>query len=383
MVSISKESKELEEYLYKNEWEKFRCEKCNRLYWTKSYVSKENCQELDCLPAKKYIFSSIIRKKRRIVPLYTLFKDYMNFFKELGYKETEPNDIYRGKDTFFIICGLQKWDDILEGKRLPDKERYVFNQPSVRLTDIDKLNTGRHLTAFNMLSIQQFDVGRKDYVDVLDHILQYYSDVVGLPVHEMTLVEDVWRGGNAWGPCLETNIGGVEIGTLVYIVSPIKGVDVGLGLERIGWVLSKSDTVWDVIGPIENSLFEEYSSMNTLRTVTLLIGQNILPSKKGAGYVIRKLIKDNLNELRRVNIPKLTRYYYDEWSKFIKLYLSENEVENIIEKEIDRELLAKVSKIVGYESLKKLTSKNFEEFIVHLHEDVIPLDMLRKKIKES
>eukprot|EP00826_Nyctotherus_ovalis_P028736 TRINITY_DN22669_c0_g1_i1.p1 TRINITY_DN22669_c0_g1~~TRINITY_DN22669_c0_g1_i1.p1 ORF type:complete len:181 (+),score=43.88 TRINITY_DN22669_c0_g1_i1:76-618(+) len=66
---------------------------------------------------------------------------------------------------------------------------------------------------------------------------------------EVTFVEDVWAGGGNLGPSIEYFIGGLEVGNMVFmkykvgdngelVDLPIKVIDVGIGLERIPWLMN-------------------------------------------------------------------------------------------------------------------------------------------------
>jgi alanyl-tRNA synthetase len=70
-----------------------------------------------------------------------------------------------------------------------------------------------------------------------------------LPKEGLTFIEDVWQGGGNCGACVEFFCGGLEIGNMVFTeyavsltgeFSPIetKVIDVGIGLERIPWLVN-------------------------------------------------------------------------------------------------------------------------------------------------
>ncbi|MCM8803329.1 MAG: alanine--tRNA ligase-related protein [Candidatus Omnitrophica bacterium] len=372
-------SETLTKYLNENDWERSICPVCNRGYWSKTYNKKENCQQVECVPEGEYFFSKILKKKPRYQPIDKVNEEFIDYFKKLGYTETTPREIYRGKDTLLTICGLQRWDDVFEGKAPVTSVRYVFNQPSIRLQDLEKVRkTGRHLTSFNMLSIQQFDANWKRYVDVLDDLLSYLSDAPKIPVQELTIVEDTWEGGAYGGSCLEFMFGGMEIGTIVYVNRPLECVDVGLGLERISWLLNKSESIFDVVGPISDSEFKDYGIMDTYRTLTLMIGQGMKPGKKGVGSIIRSFIKDNFYDLRRSDLDRLVEFYYDQWSKFIELYVPKNDVVKIIRSELNRELNSRkfhlISKLKNEKENGSILSRvnlPYDKNSIFLHENGI------------
>lgn len=80
---------------------------------------------------------------------------------------------------------------------------------------------------------------------------------------EVTLIEDVWSGGGNLGSSIELFAHGMEIGNMVftrYKYFPsgeieeldVKVIDVGLGLERIPWLINGSSTSYEDV--FEDSL---------------------------------------------------------------------------------------------------------------------------------
>lgn len=73
---------------------------------------------------------------------------------------------------------------------------------------------------------------------------------------EVTLIEDVWSGGGNLGSSIEMFAHGMEIGNMVftrYKYFPsgeieeldIKVIDVGIGLERIPWLINGTSTSFE------------------------------------------------------------------------------------------------------------------------------------------
>jgi len=70
---------------------------------------------------------------------------------------------------------------------------------------------------------------------------------------EITIVEDVWSGGGNLGSSMEMFVGGLEVGNMVFTrfkyypdgtleELDVKVIDVGIGLERIPWLINGSPT---------------------------------------------------------------------------------------------------------------------------------------------
>ena len=139
--------------------------------------------------------------------------------------------------------------------------------------------------------------------------------------------------GKEWG-CPKTNcLPGcnncsrwVEIGTLVFMqfnrnkegnLSPLpsKNIDTGMGLERTAFVLQGVESVYDtdLFSPIlhwlkgilpENREKERGLKVisDHLRALTFLLGEGILPSNVGKGYVVRRVLRRAYRSGRRLGL---------------------------------------------------------------------------------
>lgn len=179
--------------------------------------------------------------------------------------------------------------------------------------------------------------------DTDDEAAQIWIDAVGVPP------DRVQRGGdeeNFWqmgvpGPCGPDSevfydkgpsfgaeggpIGGgeerfVEICNLVFIQNiqdrpfhvvgdlPTKNIDTGMGLERVAAVLQdvptvfEVDTVWPILTAAGRYAGIEYGAHETPdvslrlladhgRAVTFLVGDGVVPSNEGRGYVLRRILR--------------------------------------------------------------------------------------------
>lgn len=90
--------------------------------------------------------------------------------------------------------------------------------------------------------------------------IEWLKNEVQIDLDEVTLIEDVWCGGGNLGPSIEMFAHGLEIGNMVFIrykyfpdgsfeELAIKVIDVGVGLERIPWLINGSPTIYNAIFP--------------------------------------------------------------------------------------------------------------------------------------
>lgn len=109
----------------------------------------------------------------------------------------------------------------------------------------------------------------------------------------------------------------------------IKGVDTGMGLERITMIIQKKNSIFetDLFGPIIESLkknsrilknnFDYYLQSiriiaDHLKASSFLIGEGILPSKSDKGYILRRLLR------RSVRYAKIIELNEQGWHEAIQ-----------------------------------------------------------------
>lgn len=267
-------------------------------------------------------------------------------------------------------------------------------QKCFRTPDLEKVgHTLRHHTFFEMLGNFSFgDYFKKDtiefawefVIDVLnlpkenlwisiylddDEAFRIWSKNIGIPKDKIVRLgkeENFWGpvspGGGVCGPCSEIYIDlGLNKGcgkltckpgcdcerfeefwNLVFpgfnqdekgILHELqkKGIDTGMGLERIACILQNKDNNFeiDIIKPIVDKITEEadtkqydelkYLAMRDqdvsklvsikiiadhIKAVTFLIGDGVLPSNEGRGYVLRRVLRRALRHGKTLAIEK-------------------------------------------------------------------------------
>ena len=106
---------------------------------------------------------------------------------------------------------------------------------------------------------------------------------------------------------------GIAEGALVRLARP--AVDTGMGLERISFILQGKDNVFetDLFEPLIDFVRQSGESATTLserliadhvRAATFVIGDGILPSNEGRGYVLRRLIRRAGLHARRAGLKR-------------------------------------------------------------------------------
>ncbi len=114
----------------------------------------------------------------------------------------------------------------------------------------------------------------------------------------------------------------------------VKNIDTGAGLERLSMALQGVNSIYeiDTISPLVAHLAEKAASSGTtpdkdnislrivtehLRGITFLVGDGVLPSNEGRGYVLRRLLRRALRHGRLLGIDQI--FLYEAASRVISL----------------------------------------------------------------
>ena len=163
-------------------------------------------------------------------------------------------------DVDYVAAGIYCFQPYcVTGELEPPANPLICPQFCLRFNDLDNIGlTGRHFSGFVMLGIQVFNTPQKFVFfkdECVDFNLRWLTEELQIPLDEITLVEDVWCGGGNLGPSIEYFVGGLELGNMVFmqykITNPRTGayeplkvqvIDVGIGLERVPWLINGSPT---------------------------------------------------------------------------------------------------------------------------------------------
>ncbi len=307
---------EYEVELFKEEgFQRRRCPKCNRFFW--SLGDRKTCGEPPC---DEYSFIGNSPTKKGL-NLHEMRELYLRFFERNDHTRIHRYPIVaRWRDDVFftqasIYC-FQPW--VLLGVVKPPANPLTISQTCVRFNDIDNVGkTGRHFTMFEMMAHHSFNtkdnfVYFKDKTVELCHRL--LVEDLGIDPKEISYIEAQWAGGGNSGPCFETLVRGVELATLVFMMykeengkkkeMEMQVVDTGYGLERFTWLSQGTSSAYEaVFGDIlsklkkeaniseDERILSEYSQVAGLMNIKNKVDLNIL----------RKRVAERL----RINLEKL------------------------------------------------------------------------------
>jgi len=265
---------------------------------------------------------------------------FLKFFENRGHKIIPSSSLVPGNDpsVLFTTAGMQQFKPYYTGERNPEKDfgtkNVVTIQKCIRTSDIDEVGDDIHLTFFEMLGNFSFGGYRKkeaiqyaydfitkdlklniDYVSVFEGDNETPADIesreIWAKIDSDLNIKNHSRADNFWGPTgdegpcgptTEIYINGVEIWNIVfneyyknkdgkYRPLEIKGIDTGMGLERLLVQIQSKNNVYETDVFNNEKTKEERIVADHVKASLFLISDGVVPSNVGAGYVLRRLIR--------------------------------------------------------------------------------------------
>jgi alanyl-tRNA synthetase len=309
---------------------------------------------------------------------------FLEFFEKRRHKIVPSSSLVPEDDPSVLLttAGVQQFKDYYLGKKDPLKIlgslRAASVQKSFRTTDIDSVGDKTHLTFFEMLGNFSFgDYFKKEtiawasdliisgfkipksateaYVFGGDKLVPFDKDSykilkkVGFPeskIKKGARADNFWGPTGKEGPCgptVDIYVNGVEIWSLVFNeyycdkagkLSPLKnkGVDTGMGLERLTQALQGVPTIFetDLFAPLLKIIKSESRNLTErsarvvadhLRAAVFLIADGVEPSNKLQGYILRRLIRRLYRHGRHLEFQG-NQVYFDLIDETVSKYSS-------------------------------------------------------------
>jgi len=294
---------------------------------------------------------------------------FLDFFRKKGHKIVPSSSLIpTDPSVLFTTAGMQQFKEYFLGKESPYGKRVTSCQKCFRTSDIEIVGDISHLTFVEMLGNFSFgDYFKKETIEwayefitkELDLKIDYVSVFAGdsstssgQVVPADTESEKIWlnlgipaakikkmgREDNFWGPTglegpcgptTEIYINNIEVWNLVFNeyyqdrdgkLTPLKqkGVDTGMGLERLMTAVQKKDSVFetDLFEPIIKEIGCNSSISYNLnpklyriiadhiRSSIFLISEDIFPSNIERGSALRRIIRNALDSGRILHLPE-------------------------------------------------------------------------------
>lgn len=312
-----------------------------------------------------------------------LREKYLHFFEGKGHLRLPSASLVPHGDPtlLFTGAGMVPFKPYFLGRATPPRTRLTTCQRCLRTPDIDHVgHTARHATFFEMLGNFSFgDYFKREAItwawefvtqelqlptDRLwttvyendDEAAALWQEIAGLPAERIRRLgkeDNFWEiGVGPCGPCSEIYLDrGPEFGcgkptcgpgcdcdrfmefwNLVFIqffkneegqYLPLerKGIDTGMGLDRMAALLQGVDSIFDIdavrpivdrVGELSGHRYKASASADvSLRVIadhvrggTFLAMDGVLPSNEGRGYVMRRLIRRAVRHGRLLGLTR-------------------------------------------------------------------------------
>ena len=365
-----------------------------------------------------------------------LRQKFLDFFEKNGHKVVSSSSLLPSDPSvLFTTAGMQQFKPYYLGEESPWGKNVASVQKCIRTSDIEEVGDERHLTFFEMLG--NFSFGGYWKKEAIEYAHDFIVNELGLKIDYVTVFEgetgvpedreseEIWksidknivvkkfgRADNFWGPTgeegpcgptTEIYVNGIEIWNIVFNefyqekdktlkLLDIKGVDTGMGLERLAMVVQNVPTVFEtdlfdeIIKLMEKDNFsniEKRVIADHARAISFLISDGVKPSNKDQGYILRRLIR------------KLAIYWYGKVLSFsfldaLKMVVSlyskfykELDISLILDEftKEDKKFIETLEKgILEYSSMKTIDDKS----AFYLYQTFgLPFDIIKELDKEK
>lgn len=282
---------------------------------------------------------------------------FLNYFKDKGHTEIPSSSLLPVGDSsvLFTTAGMQQLKPYFLGEDSPYGNRVISLQKCLRTNDIDEVGDKTHNTFFEMMGNFSFgDYWKKDAILFAYEVItkEYGLEIDYVSVFEGdnetpgdTESEEIWkeidpkievrkfgREDNFWGPTgeegpcgptTEIYVKGVEVWNVVFNeffkdkdgkYTPLKqkGVDTGMGLERLLVQVSGFDNIYetDLFTPILENIKEGDESSRRIiadhiRSSVFLISDGVYPKGTDQGYILRRLIRRAVRHANKIGMDSL------------------------------------------------------------------------------
>lgn len=357
-----------DDFFARRNWQRKRCPLCLEEYYTKRDLL--HCGSHRC--ASGYSFLNIPSPKAYL-ELGACADNFRTFFPAQGYRLSPPITIVRDDErTLFASTAGQIYDDLIYGQSPQgDSRQCAVLQPVIRLQGIGLVASLDGIsTSFVHAATECWNVKAEEHFNTLDQWLDFFS---GLGLHVGGLCLKIRRADNDWAgriitsEMLKINYGGLEIGVANFFFnipqsSDIMATlsDIGVGLERLAWAVNKSPAYFDSIGPLSSVTIHKRVTLDAIRTATLMTVFGVVPDHKNQGSKLRAMIGLVVEEIPRLNLYELVRYYHRQWASFANFPASREHTYSAIWREINRGLNLETNRLLG---IDEPFEQDHEEFL--------------------
>ena len=293
-----------------------------------------------------------------------LRQKFLDFFEKRGHKIVPSSSLIpTDPSVLFTTAGMQQFKPYYLGEKSPYGSNVVSCQKCFRTSDIEEVGDESHLTFLEMLGNFSFGGYFKEEAiklayDFLFKELKLPLEMAVFTVFEgdpstssgQVIPEDkesikIWKKlgipenkikkcgkeDNFWGPTgeegpcgptTEIHFNNIEVWNLVFNeyyqdkngkLTPLKqkGVDTGMGLERLAMVAQDKNSVYetDLFLPIMKEISSENEKTKRIiadhiKSSVFLISEDVFPSNVERGYILRRILRRVIRYGKLLDLPK-------------------------------------------------------------------------------
>lgn len=292
----------------------------------------------------------------------TLRQKFLDYFQSKNHRIVAGSSLVPANDpsVLFTTAGMQQFKRFYAAPAEAPAPNVATVQPCVRTSDIEEVGDDSHLTFFEMLGNFSFGgYAKKEAIfyawEFLTEVLEidqsrlsatYFGGTKELAADEeslqilqkidgLTIIKPQGFEDNFWslgtanspgGPTVELYIDDIEIWNLVfneyvfcdgqYKKTDFKGVDTGMGLERLLTIINRAENVYatDLFELSSQKLREllagqknppnEKIILDHIKAAVFIINDGIVPQNKDRGYIARRLIRRAIVKAHQLGISE-------------------------------------------------------------------------------
>ncbi|MFD6968310.1 hypothetical protein [Streptomyces sp. NPDC059949] len=262
------------------------------------------------------------RPPRRLPSWKELLHSLQTAFADIGVPRDDCLPLRWGRDTELTISAVQALDPLLKDGRPQTYRQGFLPQPVVRFTgerDASGDLRDGFLTSFVNVSRVQPIERLDEYGAILDGWLSVLSQL-GFHARHVSIHGTLapWRRREVAGITLHFRHLDLDIGDIVLlwnVNAPSRmAIDLGTGLERLAW--ARTQQGWPDLIYGRFARLAPAATLDAIRTATLLIGNGITPTARGAGSITRRVIGTIDPDSVGLGVSSLVRASYRYWQLF-------------------------------------------------------------------
>ncbi|MDX9970693.1 MAG: hypothetical protein RBS56_02180 [Candidatus Gracilibacteria bacterium] len=379
---ITSFDREVTDYLRSRDWIIQNCDNC-----FKEFFSKNNSSTFcpNCRASDEFIS---FEGRKRLIDDEILADNFRSFFSSLKYiGQNSIPMIPKFGQTLFTIAGVQIINPHLFADEPLINEQTFILQPSIRLQTMDdtKSYCGCSTAFVNSVTIQPVSI-ISDHLVHFDHWLDFLTDLgfqkkyLGV---KFRYGAQNWGLGNFINMNIDVYYGGLSLFNASFFYKmptvskvPINVSDMGITIERTLWMLNKTSSYFDIIGPYEMALSGKNNEIDAIRTMVLMMGSGVIGnSKSGKERMRSKKIRCFARKISRlngqINVGRAVDYFYDYWNKYIDFPVQKFDVVRAIQKEHQIAVNQEILEILGSSKMSQNIELDTHIFIKKLIDERI------------